>query len=171
MTDVSQISMFRATKPAMVQVLKTLKNIVTKSQEFCTAKKIDEAVFLNARLSLDMFTFMRQAQVVTDNAKGAMARLGLVENPKFEDTEKTFVELLARIDLVSAFVEGVDKAGFENSETRDIVLKFGPQEFPFVGIDYLTGFALPNTYFHLSMAYAIARHNGVELSKSDFLRG
>lgn len=166
-----KLSMHNACVPALMRVLDSAEAILTKAKVHLEAKKASEDALLNARLIVDMFPFVRQIQIVTDNVKGAVARLGGVDVPTFADTETSIDDLLERISKVRDFVKTVPDEGFEGSEQKDIVLKFGPREFPFNGHSYLTGFVLPNTYFHLSMAYAIARTNGVELSKSDFLMG
>jgi hypothetical protein len=116
-----------------------------------------------------MFPLTRQVQIACDFCKGVMARLGNVENPAMADTEASFAELKARIAKTRAFVESVGEGGFAGAETRTLQLKAGPREFELQGMPYLVGYALPNLYFHMSMAYAILRHNGVDLGKQDFL--
>jgi hypothetical protein len=117
-----------------------------------------------------MFAFTRQVQVVSDSAKGCMARLAGVEAPKYEDTEASFAELRQRIDKTLAFVKGFEPRQLEGADSRAVVLKFPNSTLNFnSGWDYLQSFVLPNVYFHSAMAYAILRHGGVKLGKSDYL--
>ena len=122
-----------------------------------------------ARLAPDMFALSRQVQIACDMIKGAAARLGGVEIPKHEDTETTFAELKARVAKVQAFLGSVPAANFAGSEDKAITLNMRRGDLHFTGLDYLRYFVLPNFYFHLTTTYAILRHNGVELGKSDFL--
>jgi uncharacterized protein len=163
------ISMYQASVPAFIQTLEALLKILGKAEEFCTAKKIDPTVLVNARLAPNMFALARQVQIATDFAKGTTARLAGVEVPAYEDNEKTTGELKARITKTLDFVKAITPAQIDGSEERDITLKVGGNPITFKGQFYLVNFALPNYYFHLSTAYAILRHNGVELGKSDFL--
>jgi hypothetical protein len=116
-----------------------------------------------------MLPLARQVQIAGDNAKGCAARLAGVDPPKFEDNETTFPQLLERVDKTVAFLKTLKPAQIDGSEGRDIVLKFPNRTFEFKGLSYLTTFALPNFTFHVVTAYAILRHNGVELGKPDFL--
>jgi hypothetical protein len=163
------ISMYQASAPRFVNMLKNLAAILDKAQAHAEARKIDPLVLASARLYPDMFALARQVQVATDTAKGAVARLAGAEVPKYEDTEKTFAELKARIDRTVAFIEGFKPAQIDGSEDKDIHMKLGPREVQWKGMQYLLGFALPNFYFHAATAYDILRHNGVELAKRDFI--
>lgn len=163
------ISMYAASAPQFVSMLRSFDAILVKTQAHAAAKKIDPNVLLNARLFPDMFTFTRQVQIATDHAKGAVARLAGLEVPKYEDTEQSFDELRARIAKTIAFVESVPAAQIDGSEERDIALKAGSHELAFKGMAYLIGFAQPNFYFHLVTAYNILRHNGIEIGKRDYL--
>jgi hypothetical protein len=142
-----------------------------KAEEHAAAKKIDPAVFVNARLAPDMFALSRQVQSASDSAKGCAARLAGMEVPRYEDTESTFPELQARISKTVAFMQGVSPEAIAGSEERRIVLKLRGQETSFSGQAYLLTFALPNFFFHVVTAYDILRHNGVEIGKADFLGG
>ena len=124
---------------------------------------------LDARLFPDMYPLTRQVQLVSDHAKGAGARLAGIAVPSFEDTEKTFDELQARIAKTTSFLGSLKKEQFANAATREIVLKIGGQERKFAGAEYLSRSALPNFYFHLTTVYAILRHNGVEIGKGDYM--
>ena len=163
------ISMYQASVPRFANTLKNLSAILGKAQAHCEARKIDPLVLTAARLYPDMFALARQVQITCDTAKGAMARLAGVENPKHEDTEKTFEELQARIARTLAFVESFKAAQIDGTEDKTIEIKLGPTEVKWRGMQYLLGFALPNFYFHAATAYGILRHSGVELVKRDFI--
>jgi len=163
------ISMYRASAPRFVSMLNNLAGILDKAAAHAEARKIDPQVLLASRLYPDMFPLARQVQIACDNAKGALARLAGVEVPKHEDTEKTFEELKARIAKTVAFVDSIRPAQVDGSENRAIHLKLGKREVDWQGMQYLLGFALPNFYFHVMTAYAILRHNGVELGKQDYI--
>lgn len=154
-----------ASAPVFIRALTNLSNMMDKA----IAGGADEATLLAARLAPDMHPFPRQIQMASDAAKGAIARLSGGEAPSMPDTEATFAELKARIDKTIAYVRSVDAAAFEGSEDREVVLKFPGVELKFTGAQFLTGFALPNFYFHVSMAYALLRANGVAIGKMDFL--
>jgi len=163
------ISMYQASAPRFANTLKNLSGILDKAQAHCEAKKIDPLVLTGARLYPDMFALARQVQVACDTAKGAMARLAGVEIPKYEDSEKTFEELKARIAKTVAFIEAFKPAQIDGTDDKDLVIKLGTREMQWKGMQYLLGFALPNFYFHAATAYDILRHNGVELVKRDFI--
>jgi hypothetical protein len=164
-----KISMYTASAPRLVHVLKCLSAILAKGEAHAAERKIEPSVLLGARLFPDMFPLTRQVQVACDTAKGAAARLGGVDVPRHEDTEQTFAQLQERIAKVIAFVESVPAAAIDGSEDRRIVLTIRGQEVPFTGLQYLLEFVLPNVYFHTVTAYNILRHNGVALGKRDFL--
>lgn len=149
--------------------LNCLAAILGKAETHCTEHKIDPGVLLSARLFPDMLPLTRNVQVTCDLAKGLAARLSQSDNAVFEDNEVSFDDLQERIRKTIAFMESVPEAGFEGAENREIVLKFGPREFRFMGLSYLQTFAAPNFYFHMTTSYNILRHNGVVLGKSDFL--
>jgi len=163
------ISMYKASVPRFAHALKNLSGILTKAENYAAARKIDPSVLLGARLFPDMFEFTRQVRIACDNAKGAAARLAGQEVPKYEDTEQSFAELQQRIAKTIAFIESIPADRIDGSEERKVVLTLRGEEVTFNGLQYLTGFALPNFYFHVVTAYDILRHNGVELGKRDFL--
>ena len=165
------LSMYAATVPPLRAMLKNLSAVMAKAEAHCEARKIDPSVFLTSRLYPDMLPFTSQVQIATDNAKGAAARLAGVEIPKFEDTEKTFPELQARLDKTIAFLDTLTEAQFEGAEDRDIVLQLRDRKQEFKGATYLLQFANPNVYFHIATAYALLRHGGVEIGKKDYLAG
>ena len=164
-----KISMYQASTPRIVRALTNLSAILDKAAAHAGARKIDPLVLTSSRLYPDMFPLARQVQVACDVSKGAVARLAGIEPPKHEDTEKTFDELKARIAKTIAFIQGVRPEQIDGSEDKEIKLKVGGRELEFSGIQYLLGFAMPNVYFHVTTAYAILRHNGVEIGKTDFL--
>lgn len=164
-----QISVFVTARTSATRAMNNLDAILVKAQASAEARKIDPAVLLGSRLAPDMFSLLRQVQLTSDFAKGPMARLAGIENPKFEDVETTFEALRARIARTLEFVHSIPESSFAGAEDRDITIQAGSQTFEFKGLPYLIGFALPNLYFHLSMAYAILRHNGVEIGKRDYI--
>jgi hypothetical protein len=155
--------------PTFVRMLKNLSAMLSKGEAHAKAKNFDPSVLLNGRLAPDMFTLTRQVQIATDHAKGAMARLAGHQPEAIEDKETSFAELQARIAKVIAIVEGFKPEQLDGADKREITIKIPNAEFKFSGIDYLNTWALPNFYFHVTMAYAIMRHNGVDLGKRDFL--
>ncbi len=163
------ISMYQASAPVFDKMLGNLSAILGKAASWAEARKIEPAVLVNARLAPDMFALTRQVQIACDFAKGTCARLAGVEPPKFEDNETSLADLQARIAKTRQFVGTLKPAQLDGSEGRDIKFKAGPREFEFKGLAYLTGFALPNFYFHCTMTYAILRHNGLDLSKPDYI--
>jgi uncharacterized protein len=164
-----QLTMHQAATVSGTRALKNLDAMLDKAVASCEARKIDPAVMLQSRLAPDMFPLLRQAQLVCDFAKGPVARLGGTENPKHEDSETTIEGLKARIAKTLEFVRSVPASAFDGAEDRDIVIQAGPRKLEFKGLDYLLGFALPNLNFHATCAYAILRHNGVELGKADYI--
>ena len=161
--------LYTLTVPMFNKMLKALIPIFEKAKAYAAEKKFDESVLINGRLAPDMFAFARQVQVTTDFAKGCAARLSETEVPKYEDTEKTFDELKARIEKTLAFINGIDPARFEGAQTRIVKLTIGGQAHEVDGLSYLREIVLPNFYFHLTTSYAILRHNGVAIGKNDFL--
>jgi len=154
------------------RMLKNCRFWMGKAATHAEQKKFDPNLFLGFRLAPDMFAFARQVQSACDNAKGSVARIGGVEIPKFEDNETTLAELQARIDKTLAFVETVDADKLEAGSSREIVIVTprAERKWP-TGLNYLQTYALPNFFFHVTSAYAILRHNGVEVGKMDYLAG
>ena len=163
------LSMYDASIPVFVRLLGNLGTILKKAESYAETKKIDSAVLVNARLAPDMFPLARQIQIASDSAKGCAARLAGVEVPSFPDTEASLEDLQARIAKTVHFVQGINPTAINGSEGRDITLKIGGQDLHMKGQSYLLNFVLPNFYFHITTAYAILRHNGLELGKKDFL--
>jgi hypothetical protein len=161
--------MYQASVPTFVQILTALSGVLDKAQAFSAAKKCDPAVLLAARLAPNMFALTQQVQIACDFAKGATARLAGADVPSWPDHEKTFAELQQRIKKTTDFVQTFKPAQIDGSEERDVKLSVGGQPVTFKGQPYLIQFVLPNFYFHATTAYAILRHNGVELGKRDFV--
>jgi hypothetical protein len=164
-----KISMYQASAPRFVHMLRNLSAILDKAEAYAEAKKLDAAVPGGLRLIADMFPLARQVQIACDTAKGAVARLAGVEIPKHEDTEKTIPELKARIAKTLDFIQSVPAAKIDGSEEREVVLKMRGQDVKLAGLHYLLAQAWPNFYFHVTTAYNILRANGVELGKRDFI--
>ena len=163
------ISMHQASAPRFVNMLKNLSAMLDKAQAYADAKKLDHTVLTSYRLYPDMLPFTRQIQIACDSARGAMARLAGVEIPKHEDVEQTFPELKARIAKTIAFIEEFKPAQIDGTEDKAVTLKTRGKDTTFQGMQFLLGFAYPNFYFHVTTAYNILRHNGIELGKWDFL--
>ncbi len=163
------ISMYQASVPAMIKTLSNLRNLLEKASTHAEAKKIDPSVLVNARLYPDMFPLSRQVQIATDMAKGAASRLAGQEVPRYEDNEATFPELIARLDKTIALLATFKPGDIDGSEDRTITLPMRDRTLTFKGLPYLIDYVLPNVYFHTTTAFAILRHNGVEIGKKDFL--
>jgi uncharacterized protein len=163
------ISMYQASVPVLIRMLGNLRAILDKAAAHAETRKIDPAALTGARLFPDMFALTRQVQIASDMAKGCGARLAGVEPPKYEDNETSFAELTARIDRTVEFLKTLKPEQIDGSEARDIVLQLRNGKREFKGQVYLQHFVLPNFYFHVTTAYNILRHNGVELGKMDFL--
>lgn len=163
------LSMYQASVPVFIHGLNNLNAILGKAESYTAAKKIEPVVLTSSRLAPDMFPLSRQVQIATDVVKGCAARLAGAEVPSYADTEATFVELKARIAKTIAFLQTLGPKQIDGTEEKAITLKVGGRELNFKGQTYLLGFVLPNFYFHLTAAYAILRHNGLDIGKTDFL--
>ncbi len=163
------LSMHQASAPLFRQGLTALSAVIDKAVDQCAERKIDPAVLLADRLAPDMFPFTRQVQLSCDFAKNCMARLAGREPPKFEDVETSVPELQDRIARTLSFLDTIPAGEVDGSEGRTITLNIGGQSMNFQGQPYLLHFALPNFFFHLSAAYLILRHNGIQIGKRDFI--
>ena len=163
------ISMYQASVPLMTRMLTNLKGIVQKAADHAKAKKIDESALLNARLFPDMFVFTRQVQIACDFARATGARLAGVEPPAYEDSEQSLAELVARIERSIEYLGTLKAQQIDGSEAREIVRPVRGEPKKFTGINYLLQFALPNFFFHVTTAYAILRHSGIEIGKNDYI--
>lgn len=152
---------------------KTLENLekwMDKAEEYAKARSFDVDVLAKARLAPDQFEFVRQVQSACDQAKYAAAYLGGRQAPSHPDTEQTFAELRARIRKCTAFLGSVEEKDFAGAEERKVAPPWLGGRW-LRGGDYLVHVAVPNFFFHATMAYAILRHNGVELGKMDYVGG
>ncbi|MBR7746568.1 DUF1993 domain-containing protein [Undibacterium baiyunense] len=164
------ITMYSTSVPVFQQMLGSLQVILQKAQAHATEKKIEDQVFLQARLAPDMFNLIRQVQIATDFAKGISARLAGVDVPDFQDTENSFEELQARLHKTIDFMRQLTPTQFEEAEEREIVLRPGtPKEKKLSGEAYLLSYGLPQFFFHVTTTYAILRHHGIELGKRDYM--
>ena len=162
-------SIYDASVPVFRQMLGSLSSLLQKADAHAVANCMDVNDLLTATLAPDMFSFTRQIQIACDHAKGCAARLAGIENPKFEDTEKTVAELQERIRKTLEFVNSVRQEQFAGAEDRDIKLVFPWATYDFKGNRYLTYWALPNFFFHATTAYDLLRYKGVPVGKADFL--
>ena len=163
------ISMYQVSVPVFLKALGNLAAILDKGAAFATAKKVEPSVLLGYRLAPDMLNLTRQVQIATDHAKRASARLAGIEPPVYEDNEASFADLKARIDKTVASINTLKPGQIDGSEAREITLKVGGNSETLTGQTYLLHNALPNFFFHLTTAYAILRHCGVEIGKGDFI--
>jgi uncharacterized protein len=164
-----KLSMYQASVTAFIRQLNNLAAILDKGAAHAEAKKIDPKVLLHSRLFPDMFPLVRQIQIATDTARGGAARLAAVEVPAQEDTEATFPELVARIRKTLSYLETLKAEQFEGAEERTVSWQTRSSTKTMQGLPYLQNHILPNLYFHITTAYNILRHSGVELGKMDFL--
>jgi hypothetical protein len=158
--------------PEFVRTLNALSGILKKGADSAQARKIDPLVLTGARLAPDMFALTKQVQIACDVAKNGFARLSGVEAPKFEDKETTFEELQARITQTIDFLHSVKAESLAGAEDKVVSFPAGPERMlKLKGDAYLTQWIFPNLYFHTVTAYAILRHNGVDVGKMDYLQG
>ena len=163
-------TMSQSALPVFINGLNALSGILDKAIEFAAAKKIDEAVLLQMRLSPDQFPLVRQIQIMTDSAKNGSARVVGVEAPKHADKEVSFAELKTRIAETITFLETIDENAFNAGADKQVVFPLGKlYKGEMKGDDYVTHFMIANFYFHFTTAYAILRHSGVDIGKMSFL--
>lgn len=165
----TNMSMYHASVPVFIRMLGNLAAILEKAAAHAEAKKIDPAVLVASRLYPDMFPLAKQVQIASDAAKGGAARLAQLEPPAFEDNEATFADLIARCRKTIAYLETLKPEQIDGSEDRTVTWKTRTATKSMQGMPYLVNHVLPNLYFHITTAYAILRHNGVEIGKGDFL--
>ncbi len=163
------ISMFQASVPRFVNILGNLSNILDKAQAHVDAKKLDPVTLTTDRLFADMLPMKSQVQIACDTAKGVVARLAGVEIPVYEDNERTLLDLKARVAKTIAFIQTMTPGQIDGTEDKEIVVKRGDKETRYKGMQFLLGHAVPNFYFHVTTAYNILRHNGIEIGKRDYL--
>jgi hypothetical protein len=164
------ISLYATSVPVFKQMLSALSDVLAKAEAHATAKNIEPDALLQARLFPDMFQLIRQVQIAVDFAKGVSSRLAGIEAPKYDDSEKTFAELQALIAKTLAFIATISPEQINGQEDREIITRPGtPKEKRFDAQTYLLGYGLPQFFFHVTTAYAILRHNGVEVGKRDYM--
>jgi len=163
------ISVYEASVPMFLHTLKNLRAILQKAAAHAEAKKFDANILASSRLFPDMFPLTRQVQIAADAAKGAGARLAGIPIPKFEDTETTLPELIARVEKTIAFLETIKPEQMQGAEDRVIELKSPRTSHTFSGLVFLRHWAIPNFFFHVTTTYNLLRHNGVEIGKDDYL--
>ena len=163
------VSMYAISVPVMQRTMRNLIAVLDKAEAHAKAKKIEEAVVVNARLALDMFPLKRQVQIASDTAKLSVSRLAGTKAPRWEDNEETFAELKGRLQKSIDFLATFEAAQIDSSEDRDISLTLFGQPAALKGHCYLLNHALPNFFFHVTNAYNILRLNGVEVGKRDYL--
>ncbi len=164
-------TIYEASIPPMIRSLENLSKILDKAVSQAKSEDKGLNALLEARLAPDMHPFARQIQIVSDSAKGCAARLAGIEPPSMPDTETTFPELQERIGKTIAFLKSINAEQLAGAEDRTVILKFPQGEMKFSGRDFLTGFALPNFYFHVTTAYGLLRHKGINIGKMDYLGG
>ena len=164
-----KISMYQSSVPVFTRILNNLATILDKGATHAATKKIDPIVLVNSRLYPDMFPLVKQVQIASDSARRGAARLAGLEPPKFEDNETTFPELIDRIHKTISYLNTLTPEQIDGSEERTITLQMQDNSINFQGMPFLLNFALPNFYFHVTTAYNILRHCGVEIGKLDFL--
>ncbi|HBF06775.1 MAG TPA: DUF1993 domain-containing protein [Gammaproteobacteria bacterium] len=165
------IELYDASIPFIQKMLSNSKWIMTKSKQNADERGIDFTVLVNSRLAPDMYPLSKQIQIMCDMAKGCAARLSGQDVPSWEDNEKTYEELVARIDKTLDFVSSVQASDINGQEDRQIHVKTPNRSLEFKAVDYVQGFVIPNLMFHMTTSYNILRHNGVPLSKYDFVAG
>ena len=163
------ISMYQTSVPVFVRMLNNLAEILKKAEAFAEAKDIQLDVLFNSRLAPDMFPLSRQIQIASDAAKGCVARLAGMEPPSYEDNEKTFADLYARIDKTIAFLNTLTPEQIDGTEQKPVSVKLPKNTLNLQGMQFLLNFSMPHFYFHVTTAFDILRHNGVEIGKRDFL--
>ena len=164
------LSMHSASVPIFVRILNNMSSWIDKAEQHAKARNFDANSYVGLRLAPDMLPFARQIQMASDTAKLCVARVAGVEAPKWADDEASLDELRARIRKTIEYVQSIPAAKIDGAEDREVVMPIGPdRSMTFTGESYLTGFALPNFFFHVSMAYALLRQGGVALGKMDYL--
>jgi hypothetical protein len=166
-----KVSMHALSVEVFANALGNLSWVLGKGAASAVSRKIDPTVLLNARLAPDMLPLTRQVQIACDLAKNSIARLAAQEPPRFEDTETSFEQLRARLARGIDYIRSVPASALEGSETRDIKVPSGERTLEFKGMEFLQRWAIPNVFFHVTTAYNILRHNGVDIGKRDFIGG
>jgi hypothetical protein len=161
--------MYQASVPTFIRALNNLAAILEKGVAHAQARKIEDAILLNSRLYPDMFPLVRQVQIATDTARSGAGRLAGVEFPAYDDKEATFQDLVLRIRNTIAYLESLQPAQIDGGEDKTISWQTRSSTKSMQALPYLMNHLLPNIHFHVTTAYGILRHNGVEIGKKDFL--
>lgn len=162
-------SMYQISIPPLIRALNNLAGILQKGAAYAAAKDIDPAVLINSRLYPDMYPLSKQVQIASDVSRRGIARLAGQDAPTMEDTETTFPDLLTRITHTVDYLQTFSAAQLDGTESKKILLPIRDQTYTFEGLPFLLSFVMPNVYFHVTTAYDILRHSGVELGKLDYL--
>jgi hypothetical protein len=166
------ISMYSASVPTFQHMLRNLSHLLDKGEAYAQARKFDPSALMTYRLAPDMLPFTKQVQIACDAAKNGVARISGLEAPKFEDSESSFADLKARIEKTQAFLATVTPEALDGTEDKEITFPVGRDKTRTMKAEaYLKHWTLPNFFFHITTAYAILRHNGVDLGKVDYLVG
>ncbi|MEO6984351.1 MAG: DUF1993 domain-containing protein [Paralcaligenes sp.] len=164
------ISLYATSVPLCKQMLTSLSAILKKAEAHASTKNIEPDALLQARLYPDMFPLIRQVQIASEFSRGICARLAGAEVPTYESKEKTFADLQALISKTLAFIDGFKPAQIDGNEEHITILRPGtPKEKKFTNQAYLLTYGLPQVYFHVTTAYNILRHNGIEIGKRDYM--
>lgn len=163
------ISMYDASVPVYTQMLGALDKVLAKAEAYAQARKIDPKALGQARLFPDMLPLVSQVRIACDTAKLGVARITGLEAPKHEDNEQTIAELRERIAKTLAFIASVPREKIDGQEDRDVVVPLRDRKLEFKGQVFLLHWSLPNFFFHVTTAYDLLRHNGLEIGKSDYL--
>jgi hypothetical protein len=164
-----KVSMYQASVPPIKRALNNLADVLEKAAAQAESRKFEPEVLAQSRLFPDMFPLAKQVQIASDISKGGTARLAQVDPPAFEDTEKTIAELVARLRKTVAYLDTLKPEQIDGAEDRTVTWKTRTAEKSMQGLPYLFNHVLPNVFFHVTTAYNILRHNGIEIGKQDFL--
>jgi hypothetical protein len=163
------ISMYQISLPIFVRQLNGLAGCMKKAQAVYAEKKYDESTLLSCRFYPDMFSFAKQVQIATDHARNCAALLAGLEAPKYEDNETSLAQLIARVEKTIAYLKTIKPEQVDGAEGKTVIVKMRDREMNFTGLELLLNRSMPNFYFHITTAYDIIRHNGVEIGKRDFM--
>lgn len=164
------MNLYALSVPVYKKNLSNMLSMLDKLAAWMEEKKISDETVLGARLAIDMFPFVRQIQIISDNARFGAAALSGTEPVRMPDEEKTLDELRTRLQKTLEVLDGYQEAAFEGASERKVELAYFPGKY-ILGEDYLREYALPNFFFHFVTAYNILRHHGLNLGKGDYFGG
>ncbi len=163
-------SLYAATVPVFKQMLLALSDVLKKGEEHAQNRKFDPSALLQARLFPDMLPLARQVQIACDFANSVAARIAGIEVASYDDNAQSFTELQQRIAKTVALLDGLTAEQFNGGEGKEIVLRPGtPKEKKLSGHAYALAYGVPQFFFHVTTAYNLLRHNGVEIGKKDYM--